>query len=708
MKVTYNWLKDFVDIKLSPQALADKLTMAGLEVTSLEHKEGDAIFEIEITANRPDLLSVFGIAREVAVITGRKIKLDARRKVQGARLSSKHKAPSTKHQDFKIRIENKKDCPLYTAKIIRDVKVGPSPEWLKKRLELIGCRSTNNIVDITNYILFTWGEPLHAFDLDKLVLGFSGSRVLGLEIIIRRSKNGEEITSIDGIKRVLNEEILIIASNAGELTNPRTYEHMNKPIAIAGIMGGKDTEVTESTKNILLEAAAFNPIIIRRARQKLGIQTDSSYRFERGVDFETVETASWQAIKLIQELAGGKLVLAKAAGLTKSKQKVINLELETVNKILGLQLAPAKIKSRLSHLGFRVKTKTKNKFILEVPAYRQDVHLEIDVIEEIARIFGYERLPKSLPSVKPQACIGERRDLVSLTKNILVGLGLNEVITYSLIDKDLLSHFGWAQEQGGLEIINPLSKEQEILRPTILPSLAACVAYNLNQKQEYVNIFEIAKVFFREGDLAKEELVLGIALCGSKSLLLGQGRIKDTAHFLHVKGILETLFERVGIREFSFVPSGQAIAMDIYVLRQKIGFTMALPKGALDKFDIKNKDVFLLELSLEKLFSYALPQKRFIFLPKYPGIARDISFILKEEISIKDILDELQQKAKPLLRNIKIVDYYTGKQIPAGYKGLTISCLYRSDEKTLTEAEINPLHALLCRTLTERFAAKIR
>ncbi|MCX5706598.1 MAG: phenylalanine--tRNA ligase beta subunit-related protein [Candidatus Omnitrophica bacterium] len=302
MKVTYNWLKDFVDIKITAPQLADKLTMAGLEVVSLQEKEGDFVFEIEITSNRPDWLSLVGIAREVAALTGRKLKVPQAK-------SAKYTAGSM--QPLAIQVEDKKDCPLYTARIIKDVKVAPSPVWLKKRLELVGCRSVNNIVDITNYVLFELGEPLHAFDLAKL--NPEG-------VIIRRAKNSEKLLTIDGENRQLNSNILVIADR-------------EKPIALAGVMGGKDTEVTTGTKDILLESAVFNPVIIRRARQALGIQSEASYRFERGVDLASVEKASLKAARSIQELAGGNQVGYQVKGVTKAQAKNIGLEISKVKKI---------------------------------------------------------------------------------------------------------------------------------------------------------------------------------------------------------------------------------------------------------------------------------------------------------------------------------------------------------------------------------------
>ncbi len=705
MKVTYNWLKEFVEIKISPKVLADKLTMAGLEVTSLEENAGDFIFEIEVTSNRPDCLSVLGIAREVAAITGKKLRGGSRLSVLGYRFSGEHRTPNTERRNLQIKIEDKKDCPLYAAKIIKDIKVGPSPSWLMKRLELIGCRSVNNIVDITNYILFERGEPLHAFDLDKLK---------GNSIFVRRAKPGEKITTIDAEQKMLNPDILVIADE-------------ERPVAVAGVMGSKDTEVTEATKNILLEAAVFNPIIVRRGRRNLGIQSESSYRFERGVNLEIVDNASWQAAELIQESAGGSCVFAKSSGATKTKRKSIVLGLSSANKTLGINIPASKIKKILNSLEFKTKMepirakaqdaygrntprsiKTKNHFAVGIPRHRPDVTSEIDLIEEIARIYGYENVPQTQPTVEPQVSAGEPRDLVSLIKDILVGLGSNEVITYGLMDKDLLRDFGMYQGPEVIEILNPLSKEQEILRPGLIPSLAACVAYNLNQKQDYINIFEVAKVFLQSKACPQEELRLGIALCGIKSLLLEQGLIKDPAGLLHLKGVLEALFARLGVRDYNFNAKDNTSAITVYAGGEKIGLMAKLEKSVLDKLDIKNKDVFALELSLDRLLFFINLNKKFSHLPIYPGISRDISLILKEEISVGDILKAIKEEGQPLLKQAAVVDYYKGKQIPPGFKGLTLSCLYRSDERTLTEAEINPVHSLICNLLAERFGAQIR
>ncbi|MBM3245290.1 MAG: phenylalanine--tRNA ligase subunit beta [Candidatus Omnitrophica bacterium] len=677
MKLTYNWLKDFVDIKLGPEELADKLTMAGIEVKSIEHKDGDFVFEIEITSNRPDWLSVIGIAREISAITNSKLK------TQSSKLQLKTKSSKKENRDLKILVEDKKDCPLYTAKIIKNVSVGPSPGWLKRRLELIGCRSVNNIVDITNYVLFTYGEPLHAFDLHKLNSD---------TIIVRRAKDQEKIVSIDGVEHPLGRNILVIADK-------------NKPIAIAGIMGGKDTEVSFSTKDILLEAAVFDPVVTRRARQALGMQTDSSYRFERGLDFATAVSASASCAGLILEIAGGQLASERSCGVITGKEKTLVLDIRSVNKVLGVDIKAPVVKNILIKLGFSVKNASSGKFLVKSPLFRQDVNSEIDLIEEVARIFGYQKLPLTLPRISPQIDVVTPRDLAAMLRRMLFGLGLNEAITYSLIDKDLLEGF----DTGSLvEIMNPLSREQEVLRPLLAPSMLKCIAYNLNQKQGYVNLFEIANIFrSQQHGAPKEELALNISLCGARSAVLENGLLREELGLLHLKGVLEAVFERFGITQYSFTAEGQG-KIAIAIEGEKIGFMMNIKESILSALDIKNKNVATAEVSLGVLFQKANLNKKFIPLPVYPGIARDISFVIKDDILAEDILTAIRENSPELLRLVRIADIYKGKQIPQGMKGLTISCLYRSDERTLTEEEINPLYASISRILTERFSAQIR
>lgn len=674
MKVTYNWLKDFVDIKVSPRELADKLTMAGLEVVSLEEKSGDFVLEIEITSNRPDWLSVSGIAREVAAITNLGLKTK----------NYPTKGKSKNSNLLKIDIENKKDCSLYSVRIIKGVKVGPSPEWLRKRLELVGCRSVNNVVDITNYLLFESGEPLHAFDLDKLTQD---------KIVVRRARPGEKITTIDGVERTLSQNILVIADS-------------QRSVAIAGVMGGINTEVSFTTKNILLEAAVFNPILVRRGRQELGLESEASYRFERGVDAGIAEKASSRAAELLSEICAGSEILFKVSGSTKPKAREIILNLSDTARILGININATKVKQILAKLGFIVKQRSKNIFSVGIPSFRQDVNLPEDLIEEIARIFGYEHIPISLPKVSPNVTIRERRDLISDIKNSLIGLGLNEAITYSLTDSKILNDFN--PTSGAIEIMNPLSQEQGFLRTTLIPGLVRAIAHNLNQKQDYAALFEIGNVFLKTDHSPDEELKLGIALSGIKKILLNEVVVKDELGALNLKGMIEALFAKLGIRSYEFIKQAHGGKVDIYLDKNPVGLISKLDSVLLDKFSIKNRDVVVLEISLEKILSALNLVKRYAPLPKYPGIVRDISFILKKENSVKEMLFVLQEQGQPLLRSLEIADYYKGKQIPAGYRGLTLSCTYASSERTLTEEEVAPAHNLICSTLMEKFSAKMR
>jgi phenylalanyl-tRNA synthetase beta chain len=505
-------------------------------------------------------------------------------------------------------------------------------------------------------------------------------------------------------------------------------------------MGGKDTEVSEHTKNILLEAAAFNPLVVRRARQKLGLQSESAYRFERGVDLKAVDYSSWQAVNLIQGLCAGKCVLSRSRGSAETKRSSVKLEAGGVSKVLGVKVMAPRIKSILESLGFKARPAGKNALLVEVPSFRPDAKTAIDLIEEISRIYGYENVPRTLPRVSTEITPDKERDLVWRIKNILVGLGVNEVITYSLIDNSLsrsLFENGappglkpgvpcgaesrpasipglkagvlWRRDKdaAAVEIANPLSQEQEILRPTLVPSLIKCVAYNLNQKQPLVNIFEVANVFSAATPGPKEEPALGVAICGTRSLLLEQGLVKEEPGFLHLKGLLEVLFSRLGIKNYGFSPAGR-LRISVELNQKKIGAIIKIESDNLGKFDIKNRDVFVLEVRLQEILANADLGKKYSPLPLYPGIARDISIVLKDNISAADILRAVEAVGKPLLKELNIIDYYKGKQIPAGFRSLTLSCLYRSDERTLTEAEIAPTHSLICSLLIDKYAAKIR
>ncbi|MCU0666282.1 MAG: phenylalanine--tRNA ligase subunit beta [Candidatus Omnitrophica bacterium] len=672
MKLIYNWLKDFVGIKTSPLELARRLTMAGLEVKAVEEKDGDFVFEIEITSNRPDWLSVIGVAREAAAVTNSKLKIKNEKiKIQKPK----------ENQGVKITIEDKKDCSLYTAKIIKGVSVGVSPEWLKKRLELIGCRSINNVVDITNYAMFTYGEPLHAFDADKLA---------SYEIEVRRANAGEQLVTIDGVFRKLDKDILVIADK-------------QQAQAVAGIMGGKSTEVTASTRNILLEAAIFDPVLIRRARRKLGMQTDSSYRFERGIDTQTALVSSDYAARMIIQLAGGNLICAREKGATKILKKTISVNYSSVQRILGASISPALMKNILAALGFGVKG-SKTCFSVTVPSARQDVEEEVDLIEEIARIFGIENIPAEVPYVKPQPRARTRFDIISKTKNILIAQGVNEAITYTLIDRKLLELFSWPVDEAA-RLVNPLSEEQEFLRPCIIASLVRAAALNLKQKQPLVELFEVGKIYTAGNN---EELVLGLVLCGKKSVVTQEAVVNIKEGFLRLKGIIQNLFSGLGIAQPEILFNETTAGFKVKLNSKEIGQFVKVSSAALEAMDVKYQEVYAAQISLEEILMQALPEKKFVPVSIFPAICRDISFVVQENISFKQITDLAHKTAGLLLEQVKITDIYRGKQIPQGCKNFTVSCVYRLPNRTLTDLEVSPIHACVVQALTQALSAQIR
>lgn len=655
MKITYNWIREFVDVKFSPEDLAEALTMAGLEVKAIEHRSGDAVFEIEITSNRADWLSVLGVAREVSAITGKPL-----RKNFGA-------ARSIPAKGLTVALENRQDCPVYTATIISGVRVGPSPEWLEKRLELVGCRSVNNVVDITNYVLFELGEPLHAFDLDKLEPG---------AIVVRRAAAQEEFVAIDGQARKLDPDILVIADPG-------------KAVAVAGVMGGKDTEVSDSTSNVLLEAAIFDPLVVRRGRQKLGMQTEASYRFERGIDPQIVAVAASRAAALIRELCGGTISGVSAAGKAAYAQKKIALSPDEVERTLGIKVPAARIKTILKSLGCSVKGA--DKFSVTAATHRPDLKTSVDLIEEVARIHGFSKAPATLARAVLQKQVKDNFSGISRLKDILVGLGLQEIITYSMIDRRSLEGFGF-DLSSCVELEHPMSQEQEILRPTLLPGLARAIAYNLRQRHDYLAFFEIAKRYSLSSSGLDESYGLGLALCGGQQLWLGTGHVEDHPSFLHIKGILERLFDRLGFEAvYEFSPASGDVL--ISAKGKSLGVMKRLAASVLDRFEIKNKEVFSAELSVDAVLSCAARRQVFKEFSRYPAVVRDENIVVEEKCRLAQILEAVAQCAEPLLRRVWLRDCFRPRNIPPGKKKLTLAFEYGSAQRTLTDEQVNAAHS---------------
>lgn len=681
MRLSYNWLKDYVDINIPIERLAQTLTMAGLSVDSIEKKGDDTVFEIEITSNRPDWLSYIGVAREVAAVTGRKLRVPEVKKPQVA----SHK--STKSQEHKIvvKVEDKKLCPRYTARIVHDVKVGESPEWLKKKIESIGLRSVNNIVDITNFCLFETGEPMHAFDLGTLSGG---------TIIVRNASKNEKITVIDGTQRALDESVLVIADSSGA-------------VAVAGVMGGVRTEVGLSTKNILLEAAYFDPISVRRTSRRLALSSESSYRFERKVDIENIRYASNRATQLILEIAGGHAGEYIDIGKAHIEKKKINLDPNRLNNILGVKIPSSKIKSILTSLG--LKACQNGKF--EAPAFRQDLQCEIDLVEEVARIYGYDNIPGTLPP------IAENSQMLPLDlavdnkiRETLKGLGLSEIISYSLLGKKTLAYAN-IDNKDAIAIKNPLSGEQEMMRPSSIPGMLGVIRYNINRKNNDLKLYELGKVYFKEGVHGfKERRNLTIGLTGD--IYDGWITRSRPVNLFDLKGMLETLLSSLSISGFSARGASgglfsTAACASIEINGAPLGMLGEIDQGVLKNFDIKGK-VYALELDCEALLKLVSLTKRFKEPARYPSVTRDISIVIGNDVSNAIIIASITESAGGLLKNVQLVDMYRGGQIPDGKHSLTYRLEYQNINKTLEDKEVQEAHSRVIRALQDKLGATLR
>ncbi len=679
MKILYSWLKEYCDVTLAPDKLAETLTMAGLSVESVTPYGSDHVLEIEITANRPDWLSVIGVAREVAALTGAALKLP---KCTGVK-------PSTEKEGVSVKIEDKALCARYTGRVIHNVKIAASPAWLQARLEAMGLKPVNNIVDITNFCLFELGEPMHAFDLDKLARHSA---------VVRKARKGEKIVMIDGSEKILDETMLVIADS-------------EKPVAVAGVMGGLDTEVTAGTKNIFLEAAYFDPVSVRRTSRKLGISTESSYRFERRVDLENIVHASDRALGLILEIAGGQAGECIDVGVKTEKRRTVGLRYERLTKLLGIGIAPDKIKKIIESLGMTVASSDKEGLQLEIPGFRHDLKAEVDIIEEVARVYGYNNIPSTVPMLVEQPV---RRDpgLVACNKimQVLTGLGLDEVITYSLLSKRLIAAAALPAEDA-IDIKNPLTSEQESMRTSLVPGMLGALVWNINRKSKDLKFFELSNVYLKKpGDEYAQRKSLCIGIAG-QAFSSWTGAARD-AGFFELKGIIETLLSELGITGVSFRYARRPFLAPAQCAELLIGDTVAgafgeVSRKALAGFDIREK-AYILEADADVIIRHVMLEKSFRDLPKYPAISRDISLLAGKENSNDAIMAVIRKAAGGILKEAHLIDRYTGKQIPEGKVSLTYRLEYQDPARTLQEKDVAEAHTRVLQELDEKFGAKLR
>ncbi len=694
MKISYEWLREYVNTKLRAENIASKLTMAGHEVSAITRQGNDFIFDMEITPNRADCLSHLGIAREAAAITGKELKVPC----------VKIRKTISVKKPLNVSVENRQACPRYTCRVINNVKIAPSPKWLVKRIESMGLRTVNNIVDITNFVLFETGQPLHAFDSDK----FSGQ-----EIIVRNAKHKECITTIDGIERKLSSRMLVIAD--GE-----------RPMAIAGVMGGKHAEVTEKTENIFLESAYFDAVSVRRAAFNLGLSTDSSYRFERGVDLGGILFASDRATSLICDIAKGEPCGIKDTGIKRGAGTKIILRPAYLNKILGTSLKATEIGSILSRLGFSVKGASS--LIVTVPTYRNDTTRETDLAEEVARIYGYENITPSPLKVVTTTEDLQTRDFMKkrdITKNMLVASGFNEIITYSLVNGDTIKNTAFSGEDF-VAIKNPLSREQNIMRTSLLPGILRTIAYNLSRqayqiagRQAYdLKLFELSNIYFQKKAEYNEEPSLVLAQYDRP----GKGLQKDYSEtgLFQLKGALSGLGKRLGITGLVFEKTSHPVfdkdeAAAILAGNIMLGVIGRVNEEILHSFGISGQ-LFIAELNFNMLAASSNLKRYYKPLPRFPYSYRDVSFSIDSSIPYSELASFFRQTGLPTsaqaggaqLEKVKLLSEYRGKQIEKKRRALAIRMIFRSKKKTLTEEEIDVVDTAIREGLKEKFNAILR
>lgn len=693
MRASLDWLKDLIDIDIPADEAAHKLTMAGLEVEGLEEVDEDFlmnvgvsgkdyVFEVNVTPNRPDCLSLLGIARELSALTGKPVILPDYSTEEGA------------SSDFSVEILDKDLCRRYAGRIIRGVKPAESPEWIKKRLEHCGIRAINNIVDITNYVLLEFGHPLHAFDLDTL---------RGKTIKVGKAGKGAIITTIDGIKRNLPEESLMIRD-------------AERPVAVAGVMGGAETEVTDSTKDIFLESAWFRPESVRRTSKALGLQTESSYRFERGTDIENLNIALDRAVHMILKTAGGKaekIIDVYPTGFTPT---AISVSSGKVNRVLGTNIKTADITGLLKTIDIQIKDATDDGFTALQPPHRPDLQTDIDIIEETARLYGYDRIPTVMPRPEMSAAtVSQTHSLLQLLKETLRKEGFNDAINYSFMNDsylDILSLPPNDRRRRCVEIKNPLRKEDAHLRTMLLPSLLENFVRNISRGIKDIKIYEVSRVFEKTEDaLPKESLSLGVILSTSKAPSLYSD---STEGFFLMKGTAESVLDALRISDYSFMPGTEPYlhpgkSADIATGGERIGCMGVISPEVIERLEVKSaQELLFFEMDIEKLISLSPREMSYKPVPKFPAVERDVAILLDENIKSADVIRLIEETSGEFIEEVTVFDSYKGKNIPDGKKSLAFNVRYRSSERTLTDDEVDGIHKGIVERLIKETSGEIR
>jgi phenylalanyl-tRNA synthetase beta chain len=703
MDISYNWLRELADVNLPPRELAERLTMAGLAVDAVHEKGDDFVFDLDLTSNRPDCLSHLGIAREAAALTGASLRMPA---------SEIQNAEGRAEEFASVRIEDAELCPRYGARVVRGVKIAPSPEWLARRLQAIGQRSINNIADITNFVLHEMGQPLHAFDLATLA---------ERSIIVRRARTGEKIKTLDGVERELDGQMLVIADSA-------------RAVAVAGVMGGEETEISNATTDVLIESAYFDPQSVRRTSKALGLQTEASYRFERGVDYDGVRRAQDRCVSLICEIAGGTAT-ADAIDVYPSKitPPVVPFRPRRVEELTGLAVNSAECARILESLGFTslspdnaLATKSQEgRLFFNAPTWRTDVTVEEDLVEEVARLVGYEKIGEALPPspVAGEYLAGDRRRRAA--RQVLSGAGFNEAINYSFIDEagavgdtgesrfELVPGLQKIEGDGAfVRLSNPIIEGARLMRPTLLPGLLESVRHNFNHAARDVRLFETGRVFAASGGDARPNEVEAFALVLTGEALeegRATGRVLD---LFDIKGALEAATDamRIGALEFKPAPvrhlrEGQSARISLG--GTEVGTLGRLSEEIADRYKFR-QPVFVAEVNLTALLASGERPARYAPLPRFPSVVRDVSLVAPRAVTYGEMRRAILSLGIEECSGVTLVDVYEGAGVPEGKRALTLRVEYRADERTLRDEEVDAMHARVVGILENEFGAQLR
>jgi phenylalanyl-tRNA synthetase beta chain len=679
MKISLNWLKDYIELDLSLPALIEKLNMIGLIVEVWEEKGSDVVLDIETYANRPDTLGHLGVARELAAA------LDLNLKEQNWPLEEIEQKTSDLAD---VQIWDDDLCPRYSGLVVRGIQVGPSPEWLRKRIEAVGLKSTNNVVDVTNYVLFATAHPIHAFDLAK---------ISGRKIIVRRATDGEILRSLEDSDISLTPEMLVIADS-------------KKPIALAGVIGGEESSVKESTEDVFIESAFFDPVSIRKTSKKTGISTDASYRFERGADISFPPQAALMVASLLTQL-GGKA----SKGITDSypkprKEKTVVLRHHRISNLLGLEIDEEFALRTLASLGFQVGIQQRGVWQVKVPQFRVDVEREADLIEEIARFYGYDKIPASFPPLRVlEPPVEPKRERINKLRQLLFHNGFDEVLNFSFSDPEKEARLQTGMK--AIEIRNPISSKASLLKTTLLGGLLENIAWNKNRGAEGVHIFEIGDVYFWQNQTKREQLTLALATTG----LVGpaQWRRKSVeTDFFRVKGTLESLLTYSRYEPFSFKEEDhaffeQGFSLALIYKEETVGYCGLLKKNLLDSYSLKDH-VWAAELNLALLFEKQPYSFEYTQVARFPSITRDVSFIADKSVDYQDIKEVVENLSLPYLTTFDVYDRFSGSSIPMGKISLSFRFVFRHPQRTLLAKEVDALQAKIINSLVTRFKFQLR